>query len=165
MTRAHCDYVSGRAVASRSSILLFIPAIYTERYRSGHNGADSKSVWAQAHVGSNPTLSAKQGGHPREGVPALFDGDEAPLRTHRVCAAERRKLSFHALLYSSPFLFVGREMAGSNARDKSRALRRIPSLWSLPAVDRGGKNRFDQAPATVPFETDLMRLVSFIANL
>ena len=33
----------------------------TERYRSGHNGADSKSVWAQAHVGSNPTLSAKQG--------------------------------------------------------------------------------------------------------
>ena len=29
-----------------------------ERYRSGRNGADSKSVCAQAHVGSNPTLSA-----------------------------------------------------------------------------------------------------------
>ena len=29
-----------------------------ERYRSGHNGADSKSVWRQRHVGSNPTLSA-----------------------------------------------------------------------------------------------------------
>ena len=32
---------------------------YTEGYRSGHNGADSKSVWVKAHVGSNPTPSAK----------------------------------------------------------------------------------------------------------
>ena len=32
--------------------------IITERYRSGHNGADSKSVCAQAHEGSNPSLSA-----------------------------------------------------------------------------------------------------------
>ena len=31
---------------------------YTEGYRSGHNGADSKSVWGQPHVGSNPTPSA-----------------------------------------------------------------------------------------------------------
>ena len=30
-----------------------------EGYRSGHNGADSKSVWAQAHKGSNPFPSAK----------------------------------------------------------------------------------------------------------
>ena len=30
----------------------------TERYRSGHNGADSKSVCAHAHEGSNPSLSA-----------------------------------------------------------------------------------------------------------
>ena len=30
-----------------------------ERYRSGHNGADSKSVCAQAHGGSNPPLSAR----------------------------------------------------------------------------------------------------------
>ena len=29
-----------------------------EGYRSGHNGADSKSVWAQAHAGSNPAPSA-----------------------------------------------------------------------------------------------------------
>jgi hypothetical protein len=34
--------------------------IDTERYRSGHNGADSKSVWEQSHMGSNPILSAKQ---------------------------------------------------------------------------------------------------------
>ena len=30
-----------------------------QRYRSGHNGADSKSVCGQPHVGSNPTRSAK----------------------------------------------------------------------------------------------------------
>ena len=30
-----------------------------ETYRSGHNGADSKSVCGQPHVGSNPTVSAK----------------------------------------------------------------------------------------------------------
>ena len=30
---------------------------YLERYRSGHNGAVLKTVRAQAHVGSNPTLS------------------------------------------------------------------------------------------------------------
>ena len=29
-----------------------------QRYRSGHNGADSKSVCAKAHEGSNPSLSA-----------------------------------------------------------------------------------------------------------
>ena len=31
-----------------------------ETYRSGHNGADSKSVCGQPHVGSNPTVSAKE---------------------------------------------------------------------------------------------------------
>ena len=30
-----------------------------QRYRSGHNGADSKSVCAKAHEGSNPSLCAK----------------------------------------------------------------------------------------------------------
>ena len=34
--------------------------IIMERYRSGHNGADSKSVCANAHEGSNPSLSAKK---------------------------------------------------------------------------------------------------------
>ena len=32
--------------------------INTERYRSGHNGTDSKSVEPQGSVGSNPTRSA-----------------------------------------------------------------------------------------------------------
>lgn len=30
-----------------------------EEYRSGRNGPDSKSGWVKAHVGSNPTSSAK----------------------------------------------------------------------------------------------------------
>ena len=32
----------------------------TQRYRSGHNGADSKSVCAKAHEGSNPSLCARK---------------------------------------------------------------------------------------------------------
>ena len=34
-------------------------ANFMDRYRSGHNGTDSKSVDGQPSVGSNPTLSAK----------------------------------------------------------------------------------------------------------
>ena len=34
--------------------------IFTERYRSGHNEAVLKTVWAQAHKGSNPFLSANR---------------------------------------------------------------------------------------------------------
>ena len=33
-----------------------------ERYRSGHNEAVLKTVWAKAHVGSNPTLSVNRKG-------------------------------------------------------------------------------------------------------
>ena len=33
--------------------------ISTEGYRSGHNEAVLKTVWVHAHVGSNPTPSAK----------------------------------------------------------------------------------------------------------
>ena len=35
-----------------------LQCLCVEGYRSGHNGADSKSVWEQSHVGSNPTPSA-----------------------------------------------------------------------------------------------------------
>ena len=31
---------------------------YTEAYRSGHNEAVLKTVWVQAHGGSNPSASA-----------------------------------------------------------------------------------------------------------
>ena len=35
----------------------------TEAYRSGHNEAVLKTVWVQAHRGSNPLASAKTKGH------------------------------------------------------------------------------------------------------
>ena len=50
--------------SQNSEFLLAFPAqdfgqkLNMERYRSGHNGADSKSVWEQSHMGSNPILSA-----------------------------------------------------------------------------------------------------------
>ncbi len=47
--------------SSRSFLAkLQAPKFHTERYRSGHNGADSKSVWEQSHEGSNPSLSASE---------------------------------------------------------------------------------------------------------
>lgn len=46
--------VTQRAVCYNSPVAV-------ERYRSGHNGADSKSVWEQSHMGSNPILSATYG--------------------------------------------------------------------------------------------------------
>ena len=45
--------------------------IIMERYRSGHNGADSKSVCAKAHEGSNPSLSAINN-NPRQRRGLLF---------------------------------------------------------------------------------------------
>ena len=35
------------------------PLFFVERYRSGHNGTDSKSVEPHGSVGSNPTRSAR----------------------------------------------------------------------------------------------------------
>lgn len=35
-----------------------VAPLYVERYRSGHNGAVLKTVRVQAHMGSNPILSA-----------------------------------------------------------------------------------------------------------
>ena len=83
--------------------------IFMERYRSGHNGADSKSVCAQAHEGSNPSLSATQGtfrgaflrGGERGQIRTFFDlrsklkeGSHSPLgdRQARLSGAERANL-------------------------------------------------------------------------
>ena len=41
------------------SYLAYCCIIFMQRYRSGHNGADSKSVCEQSHEGSNPSLCAK----------------------------------------------------------------------------------------------------------
>ena len=43
-----------------------------ERYRSGHNGAVLKTVRAQAHGGSNPSLSAiRRSTQVAQGAPLL----------------------------------------------------------------------------------------------
>ena len=55
--------------------------IIMERYRSGHNGADSKSVCAQAHEGSNPSLSAKKKNHPIGWFFLFLNGGERGVRT------------------------------------------------------------------------------------
>ena len=49
----HLTFNQGVPRSSRGWITNFM-----ERYRSGHNEAVLKTVWAQARVGSNPTLSA-----------------------------------------------------------------------------------------------------------
>ena len=55
--------------------------IIMERYRSGHNGADSKSVCAKAHEGSNPSLSAKKKNHPIGWFFLFLNGGERGIRT------------------------------------------------------------------------------------
>ncbi len=47
------------AVFSQFGIKALTLQFNTETYRSGHNGADSKSVCEQSHVSSNLTVSAK----------------------------------------------------------------------------------------------------------
>ena len=47
--------------APYSCLSKFAQKSNTERYRRGHNGADSKSVCVKAHMGSNPILSATYG--------------------------------------------------------------------------------------------------------
>ena len=49
-----------RSVKLNSWLYSELSLTHMETYRSGHNGADSKSVCGQPHVGSNPTVSAKK---------------------------------------------------------------------------------------------------------
>ncbi len=52
--KTHFSLVTGRKICHNNTVHFF----YLQRYRSGHNGADSKSVCGQPHVGSNPTRCA-----------------------------------------------------------------------------------------------------------
>ena len=45
---------------------------YTETYRSGHNGTDSKSVVPHGTVGSNPTVSANEKASKQAGLLAFL---------------------------------------------------------------------------------------------
>ena len=51
---------------------------YMQEYRSGHNEAVLKTVWVKAHVGSNPTPSAKRKRTP-PGVLFLLNGEKRDL--------------------------------------------------------------------------------------
>ena len=53
----------------------------TQRYRSGHNGAVSKTVGAKAHVGSNPTRCAKNKRLTRQGGSFVFGSSLRGIRT------------------------------------------------------------------------------------
>ena len=53
---------------------------HMETYRSGHNGADSKSVCLNGHVGSNPTVSAKRKNPSLVGGFFRFSGDARDMR-------------------------------------------------------------------------------------
>ena len=56
----HLTFNQGVPRSSRGWVTIYNYNIKMERYRSGHNGAVLKTVRVQAHVGSNPTLSAKR---------------------------------------------------------------------------------------------------------
>jgi hypothetical protein len=47
-----------KGLTFRENVMYIIRASFTERYRSGHNGAVLKTVRGQPHAGSNPVLSA-----------------------------------------------------------------------------------------------------------
>ena len=53
------DFFAKIAVAQRGDLCYSIE-VDVQRYRSGHNGADSKSVCGQPHEGSNPSRCARK---------------------------------------------------------------------------------------------------------
>ena len=57
--KACCQPPCKRSLTARAGFdILIRGSLRVERYRSGHNGADSKSVCGKPHEGSNPSLSA-----------------------------------------------------------------------------------------------------------
>ena len=87
----------------------------TESYRSGHNGAVSKTVGRQRHVGSNPTLSAIR----KHGlVPVFSYGGEAtrgfgPTRGSREAEPEATAERSHALTTRSKYNSPHAQICGS----------------------------------------------------
>ncbi len=94
-----------------------------------------KPTWVRIPP-SPPTTGAS----PFGGAPVV-GGDDRSGRTHGLSDAERRKVSFHAIRYGFPLLFVGREMAGSIIRGLPRMMRRIPDRECIhpgTCLRRGG---------------------------
>jgi hypothetical protein len=70
-----------------------------QRYRSGHNGADSKSVCEQSHEGSNPSRCAKKSSKHA----GLLDFSFLPFRGSPSKIMERTDGFWAFSLYSNPF--------------------------------------------------------------
>ena len=78
--KAHFPLATGAKVCHNTIVHFFM-----QRYRSGHNGADSKSVCGQPHVGSNPTRCAiKNNPSPFGGGYFLSGWDSKPERVSGV---------------------------------------------------------------------------------
>ena len=75
--------ITGQApIIKLNSKLSLDRVTYTETYRSGHNGADSKSVCGQPHVSSNLTVSAILRGFCKsKSLVFLLETREKPLET------------------------------------------------------------------------------------
>ena len=82
-----------------------------ERYRSGHNGADSKSVCLNGHAGSNPALSAKKKNRALARFFLFVECGSIRTRLHCVCngyggVLRLRRVSNPALPYLDAPLFI-----------------------------------------------------------
>ena len=72
-----------------------------QEYRSGHNEAVLKTVWVKAHVGSNPTPSAKQ--KDTERCPFCFgEGIERDSKGRSHAVAERKLLNDNVCNIKAP---------------------------------------------------------------
>ena len=96
-----------------------------QRYRSGHNGADSKSVCGQPHVGSNPTRSAIKA--ERTLVVRLVFIVE-------LCGEELRQIACNLDMVRAPACFGTPPHYARTAGSESHPLRQIRPQFSRIAV-------------------------------
>lgn len=64
------------------AVAIILRSKFMEAYRSGHNEAVMKTVWAQAHGGSNPSASAKAKIPPESGGIFALDMKRAKRTRH-----------------------------------------------------------------------------------
>ena len=123
-----------------------------ETYRSGHNGADSKSVCLNGHVGSNPTVSAMQ--RPENtAFSGFYCGGEGGIRTLETLLTPTRfpivrarpdyatSPSGRGGKYELMGLFLDHERYDTIKREKSQALflEKLQKIIGLPGVPQGAE--------------------------
>ena len=92
-------------------------------YRRGHNENDSKSFWRdERHVGSNPTISAKNKAHKRFSVCELFlcpngNGEFSPK--NRLFSPKKYHYSNSISMYSAYPLYLIRLFLSANCIQSS----------------------------------------------